>query len=59
MIPTLTRRSFIATTALTTASLGLPRGVGAATHKPLLLTATSRTLDIDGRAATVLGAGQC
>ena len=55
MIPTLTRRSFIATTALTAASLGLPRGAWAATHKPLLLTATSRTLDIDGRAATVWG----
>ncbi len=55
MIPTLTRRSFIATTALTAASLGLPRGAWAATHKPLLLTATSRTLDIDGQAATVWG----
>ena len=55
MIPTLTRRSFIATTALTAASLGLPRHAWAADHKPLLLTATSRTLDIDGRAATVWG----
>ena len=55
MIPTLTRRSFIATTALTAASLGLSRGAWAATHQPLLLTATSRTLDIDGRAATVWG----
>ena len=55
MIPTLTRRSFIATTALTAASLGLPRGAWAAAHKPLLLSATSRTLDIDGRAATVWG----
>ena len=55
MIPTLTRRSFIATTALTTASFGLPRGAWAGTHQPLLLTATSRTLDIDGRAATVWG----
>ena len=55
MIPALTRRSFIATTALTAASLGLPRGAWAATHAPLLLSATSRTLDIDGRAATVWG----
>ena len=55
MIPTLTRRSFMATSALAAASLGLPRGAWAATHKPLLLTATSRTLDIDGRAATVWG----
>ena len=55
MIPTLTRRSFIATTALTAASLGLPRHAWAATHQPLLLTATSRALDIDGRAATVWG----
>ena len=55
MVPTLTRRSFIATTALTAASLGLPRGAGAATHASMLLTATSRTLDIDGRAATVWG----
>ncbi len=55
MTPNLTRRSFIATTALTAASLGLPRSAWAATHKPLLLTATSRTLDIDGRAATVWG----
>ena len=55
MIPTLTRRSFVTTAALATASLGLPRGAWAATHKPLLLTATSRTLDIDGRAATVWG----
>ena len=55
MIPTLTRRSFVATAALTAASLGLPRGALAATDKPLLLTATSRTLDIDGRAATIWG----
>ena len=55
MIPTLTRRSFIATTALTAASLGLPRQAWAAKHTPLLLTATRRTLDIDGRAATVWG----
>ena len=55
MIPPLTRRSFVATAALPAASLGLPRGAWAATHKPLLLTATSRTLDIDGRAATVWG----
>ena len=55
MTPNLTRRSFIATTALTAASLGLPRSAWAATHKPLLLTATSRPLDIDGRAATVWG----
>ncbi|MDZ4391524.1 multicopper oxidase family protein [Cypionkella sp.] len=54
-MPTLTRRSFVATAALTVASLGLPRGAWAATHKPLLLTATSRTLDVDGRAATVWG----
>ena len=38
MIPTLTRRSFIATTALTEAGLGLPRGAWAAAHTPLLLT---------------------
>ena len=55
MIPTLTRRSFVATAALTAASLGLPRGALAATDKPLLLTATRRTLDIDGRAATIWG----
>ena len=55
MIPSLSRRSFIATTALAAASLGLPRGAWAATPKPLKLTATSRTLDIDGRAATVWG----
>ncbi len=55
MIPPLTRRSFVATAALTAASLGLPRGAWAATHKPLLLTATSRTLDVDGRAATYGG----
>ena len=55
MITSLTRRSFIATTALTAASFGLPRGAWAVMRRPLLLTATSRTLDIDGRAATVWG----
>ena len=55
MIPTLTRRSFIASTAFTAASLGLPRQAWGANHTPLLLSATSRTLDIDGRAATVWG----
>ena len=55
MTTLLTRRNFIATTALTAASLGLPRRVWAADHTPLVLTATTRTLDIDGRAATVWG----
>ncbi len=55
MIPPLTRRCFITTTALTAASFGLPRRAWAANHQPLKLSATSRTLDIDGRAATVWG----
>ncbi len=55
MTTPLTRRSFIATTALTVASIGLPRQAWAANHTPMLLSATSRTLDIGGRAATVWG----
>ena len=52
---TLTRRGFMAATAVTAAGLTLPRGAWATTDTPMLLTATSRTLDIDGRAATVWG----
>ena len=54
MIHTLSRRSFLAASSASAASLALPRLVHGQTA-PLTLTATTRTLDIDGRAATVYG----
>ncbi len=50
----ISRRGFLAASAAMAATLSMPgfaRGQGA----PLVLRATSRTLDIDGRAATVMG----
>jgi len=50
----LTRRGFLAAGAATLASAQLPHAAFAQAT-PLALTATRRTLDIDGRAASVLG----
>jgi FtsP/CotA-like multicopper oxidase with cupredoxin domain len=49
-----TRRGFLAATAATAASTTLP-GFAFGQTAPLSLTATTRVLDIDGRAATVFG----
>jgi FtsP/CotA-like multicopper oxidase with cupredoxin domain len=49
-----TRRGFLAATAATAASTTLP-GFAFGQTAPLSLTATTRVLDIDGRAATVYG----
>ncbi len=51
---TLSRRGFLAAGAAMVASARLPRAA-LAQGRPLSLTASSRTLDIDGRAATVYG----
>ncbi len=53
MTPNLTRRGFIAASAAMAASTALPRLAEA--QSVLSLTATSRVLDIDGKAATVYG----
>ena len=50
----LSRRGFLAASAATAASLVLPARVRARSAR-MSLTATSRTLDIKGRAATVWG----
>ncbi|PKP75323.1 MAG: copper oxidase [Alphaproteobacteria bacterium HGW-Alphaproteobacteria-6] len=59
---TLTRRGFLAATAAALSAAHLPRAAAAQTvaqtvaqSAPLALSAATRTLDIDGRAATVLG----
>ena len=50
----LTRRGFLAASAAIAASTALPRfAFGQAA--PMTLTATTRVLEIDGRAATVYG----
>jgi FtsP/CotA-like multicopper oxidase with cupredoxin domain len=54
MTPVLNRRSFLAASAALAATTGLPR-FGFAQTAPLTLSAATRTLDIDGRAATVFG----
>jgi FtsP/CotA-like multicopper oxidase with cupredoxin domain len=54
MTPTLSRRGFLAATAAVAATSSLPR-IANAQSKPLTLTAGTRTLDINGRAATTLG----
>lgn len=50
----ISRRGFLAASAATLASIHMPRFATAATS-PVALTATRRTLDINGRAATVFG----
>lgn len=52
---TLSRRGFIAANLAMLGTAGLPRLASAQVAKPLALSATSRTLDINGKAATVLG----
>lgn len=52
---TLSRRGFLAASAAALASVHLPRAVMAQAAAPLALSAATRTLDIDGRAATVFG----
>ena len=54
MTPLLNRRSFLAATAALAAAPAFPR-FAYAQGAPLTLRATKRTLDIDGRAATVFG----
>ena len=54
MTPILNRRRFLAASAAMAAATGLPR-MTLAQGANLTLSATSRTLDIDGRAATVFG----
>ncbi len=54
MIPNLNRRTFLAASAALAATTGFPR-LASAQGAPLILTATKRTLEIDGRAATVFG----
>ena len=49
------RRGFLAASAAAMASANLPRIAMAQTAAPLRLAAATRTLDIDGRAATVFG----
>lgn len=51
----ISRRGFLAATGAAFVAPQLPRAAMAQTPSPLALVATSRTLDIDGRAATVLG----
>ena len=51
---TLSRRGFLAASAALAAPLFLPRGLRAETP-PRLLRATTRTLDIGGRAVSVKG----
>ena len=52
---TISRRGFLAAGAAAFASVHLPRAVLAQVAAPLALSAATRTLDIDGRAATVFG----
>ena len=54
MTPDFTRRGFIAATAALAATATMPRLAFAQTA-PLTLTATTRVLEIDGKAATVFG----
>lgn len=49
------RRGFLAASAAAMASAHLPRAAMAQATAPLRLAAATRTLDIDGRAATVFG----
>jgi hypothetical protein len=48
----ISRRGFLAASAAMAATLSMP-GAARAQNAPLALRAASRTLDIDGRAATV------
>jgi len=52
---TLSRRGFLAASAAALATNHLPRAAMAQAAAPLALSAATRTLDIDGRAATVFG----
>ncbi|MFH1517734.1 MAG: multicopper oxidase domain-containing protein, partial [Pseudomonadota bacterium] len=52
---TLSRRGFLAASATAIAAAHLPRVAFAQSAAPLALSAATRTLDIDGRAATVFG----
>ncbi|OSP53779.1 multicopper oxidase family protein [Pseudoruegeria sp. SK021] len=52
---TFSRRGFLAASAAALASAHLPRAAMAQSRAPLALSATTRTLDIGGRAATVFG----
>jgi FtsP/CotA-like multicopper oxidase with cupredoxin domain len=52
---TLSRRGFLAASAAALASASLPRAAMAQAAAPLALSATTRTLDVNGRAATVFG----
>lgn len=51
---TLTRRGFLAASAAMAATTAWPR-FAAAGEQPLSLTATTRVIEVDGRAATVMG----
>lgn len=51
----LSRRGFLAASAAAFATAHLPRAVMAQAPAPLALSAATRTLDINGRAATVFG----
>ena len=52
---TLSRRGFIAASASAIAAAQMPRLAFAQSASPIALSAATRTLDIDGRAATVFG----
>ena len=52
---TFSRRGFLAASAGVIAAAQMPRLALAQASAPLALSAASRTLEIDGRAATVLG----
>jgi len=52
---TFSRRGFIAASAAAIAAAQMPRLAFAQTASPIALRAATRTLDIDGRAATVFG----
>lgn len=52
---TLSRRGFLAATAAAIGAAQMPRTAFAQAAAPISLSATTRTLDIDGRAATVFG----
>lgn len=52
---TISRRGFLAASAAALAAVHLPRASMAQAAAPLALSAATRTLDIDGRAATVFG----
>jgi FtsP/CotA-like multicopper oxidase with cupredoxin domain len=52
---TLSRRGFLAACASAAATAHLPRAAAAQSPAPITLSATTRTLDIGGRAATVFG----